>query len=152
MPDLFNKHRLSDKQLLSFLNLAYVQLKELNYDVTSWDLDFIKSSVPNLCPYVIQKFHVGSDIIIDNDLQPKKVHVTMSDVEPRLSDISYIFGIPCNRMFICRALYFISLLGITPSDYINLYFRFINVIFSSSYSRQLDFYHEIFFYRPDGLS
>ena len=152
MPDLFNKQRLSDKQLLSFLNLAYIQLKELNQDVTSWDLDFIKSSVPNLCPYVKQKFHVGSDIILDNDLQPKKVHVFMSDVEPRLSDISYIFGIPVNRMFICRALYFISLLGITPSDYINLYFRFINVIFSSSYSRQLDFYHEILLNRPYGLS
>ena len=152
MPDLFNKQRLSDQQLLSFLNLAYIQLKEINSNVTSWDLDFIKSTVPNLCPYVKNKYHVGSDIISDNVLQPKKVHVTMSDVEPRLSDISYIFGIPSNRMFICRALYFISLLGITPSDYINLYFRFINVIFSASYSRQLDYYHEILLNRPYGLS
>jgi hypothetical protein len=152
MPDLFNKYRLSDKQLLSYLSDSYVLLKSINSDVTSWSLDFIKYNVPNLCSYVKNKYNVGSYIITDNDLQPKKVHVVMSDVEPRLSDISYIYGIPRNRLFICRALYFIALLGITPSDYINLYFRFNNVLFSCSYSRQLDFFHEVLDNRHYDLS
>lgn len=100
----------------------------------------ISESFPNLIKYVKTKFHLFYKDAYDVKVQP---YLGYNDVYDRLSWDQRWFGIPQNRMLICRAILYMAHFNISVWDYCERYFTLQSIIHSDSFKSSFEYEQHI---------
>lgn len=131
-PKTLQPASLSRDQLLSGLYKAYQFCR-------SNSIDSLRDSslcLPNYIKYVKNKYELFSN----KSLSPlgEAVYNTYSSVFNSLDDDEFWFGVPQNRMLLCRAMYFIRFCNIDINEYVRIYFDLYTIISSNNIKNQVD--------------
>ena len=133
MPRWFQPATITRDFLLSAVTEAFNYAKRYNAVA---EIVSIRSCLPNLIKGVISEHRLYDDSYINPNTFN---HFTFSDISHLLTNKERIYGVPINRMAVCRAVLFCLIEDIEPLDYVDLYFKFDTSLSSSHLKCRVDF-------------